>query len=246
MSVAAASILSHLEAVAQERAVRQMQPNLESSVKAVKSFQQRRFSKTYADLLTSPRYGAASRFFLSELYGPVDFTERDAQFAKVVPALVRLFPNEIVETVSILAELHALSETLDSAMGRELTSATLCSREYVLAWQRVGRSEARATQVRLTVEVAGRLDRLTRNPLLRNGLRLMRGPAASAGLGELQRFLESGFDTFGAMKGAKDFIAMVQTRETELASALFCANPGDNNSGSMELASNLLPNAEAQ
>jgi hypothetical protein len=241
MSVAAARILSHLKVVDQERQARQAQPDLEAIVNTVKTFQQRRFSKSYADLLVSDRYGAAARFFLNELYGPTDFARRDAQFARVVPALVRLFPNEIVEAVSVLAELHALSERLDSAMGRELSSSVLAPSEYVFAWQRVGQSEGRARQVGLTVEVAGRLDRLTKNPLIRNGLRLMRGPAAAAGLGDLQRFLESGFDTFRALKGAKDFTVTIQTRETELASALFGASPDE--SGAMERVLSLLPEA---
>ena len=39
--------------------------------------------------------------------------------------------------------------------------------------------------------------------MLRNSLRLMRGPAQVAGLGDLQAFLESGFETFRAMRGAR-------------------------------------------
>lgn len=68
-------------------------------------------------MLESKRYGAASRFFLDELYGPIDFTQRDHQFARVVPALVKLFPWQIVDTVGALAALHALSEALDTQMG---------------------------------------------------------------------------------------------------------------------------------
>ena len=60
-------------------------------------------------------------------------------------------------------------------------------------------------------------------PLLRNALRLMRGPSRAAGLGELQRTLESGFDIFQAMKGAEEFIAFIALRERDLAEALFAA-----------------------
>ena len=74
----------------------------------------------------------------------------------------------------------------------------------------------------------------------------MRAPAAAAGLGDLQRFLESGFDTFAAMKGARDFVATVQTRETELAAALFGARPHESGSGSMARALNLLPGADRE
>ena len=52
---------------------------------------------------------------------------------------------------------------------------------------------------------------------------MMRGPAAAAGLAELQHFLEQGFDTFKAMRGAEDFLGTVREREQALASALFDA-----------------------
>ena len=51
----------------------------------------------------------------------------------------------------------------------------------------------------------------------------MRGPARAAGLGDLQRFLEKGFDTFKAMHGAKEFIALVGERERVLGLSIFTA-----------------------
>lgn len=68
------------------------------------------------------------------------------------------------------------------------------------------------------------LDRLTRKPLLRQSLRLMRGPAQMAGLGALQTFLETGFDTFRAMRGATEFLSTVRQREDRLARGLFQAD----------------------
>ena len=221
---AAATILDSLHAVEAERALRAAEPGLDARATALKDFQQRRFSHTYADLLGSTRYGPASRFFLDELYGPRDYTLRDAQFAKVVPALVRVFPQEIVETVMHLARLHALSEALDTAMARRLGAATVDPDDYVRAWQEVGRPEDRRAQIELTIDVAARLDRLTGKALLRTSLHLMRGPARAAGLGELQSFLETGFDTFRAMHGAREFLATVKTREETLAEALFAAD----------------------
>ena len=49
----------------------------------------------------------------------------------------------------------------------------------------------------------------------------MRGPARSAGLASLQRFLERGFDAFRAMNGAAQFLATIGARERALAAALF-------------------------
>ena len=44
--------------------------------------------------------------------------------------------------------------------------------------------------------------------------------ALLAGLGELQHFLESGFEAFGSMRGAARFIAAIEQREGALNAAL--------------------------
>ena len=209
-------ILAPLRAVEAERALRQREPSLEAGVVALKSYQQRRFARTYADLLASPRYGAAAQFFLDELYGPGDFSRRDAQFSRVVPGLVRLFPHDVVHTVATLAELHATTERLDTAMARHGAGAPWAAASYVRAWQATGQPEQRAAQVTLALAVASQLDVFTRKPLLRQSLRLMRKPAELAGLAELQRFLENGFDTFAAMRGAQGFIGEIEARERAL------------------------------
>jgi hypothetical protein len=222
-SEASQIILSRLGLVEIERQARLAAPGLGARVAAIKEYQQRRFAYTYADLLKSQRYGAATRFFLDELYGPTDFTQRDAQFARVVPALVRMFPEEIVGTVVTLSELHSLSEALDTRMAVRLETPAVTASSYIRCWQATSSSLDRADQIRLTLEIAKQLDRLTQRALLRNSLRLMRGPARVAGLVELQRFLESGFDTFRAMRGAKEFIDIVKSREQAFAQAAFSA-----------------------
>ena len=223
MSSSAAGIAAHLSVVDAERQRRAALPGLPARVTELKAFQQRRFSLTYADLLASTRYGAAARYFLAELYGPGDFTTRDAQFARVAPAIARLFPDEVAETVVILAELHALSETLDTETALLLPDGPVAPLDYVRAWQGVGRAPERERQIELTLRIAAQLDRVTRKPMLRNALRLMRGPARAAGLAEVQRSLEAGFDVFRAMKGAQDFIALIDARERALAASLFAA-----------------------
>jgi hypothetical protein len=217
------AILRSLEVVASERAARAQDPALGDRVVAIKAFQHARFSHTYADLMQDPRYAAATKFFLDDLYGPADFAQRDAQFARIVPALVRLFPQEIVQTVADLGALHALSEQLDTAMARCVDVAQLDAASYGAAWRRVGDSAGRERQIQLMVSVGTALDRFTRNLLLRNSLRLMRAPAAAAGLGALQRFLETGFETFRAMRGAQDFLDTVASRERALAAQLFAS-----------------------
>lgn len=236
------AILAHLKVVDAERQRRAALPELDARVGVLKDYQQRRFSHTYADLLLSTRYGPASRYFLDELYGAKDFTRRDHQFARVAPAIVRLFPRELAQTIVTLAELHALSETLDTAMGTQLTSERIGAVDYIRAWQGVGRAPDRERQIALTLGIAAQLDRLTRLPLLRNSLRLMRGPSRAAGLAELQRMLETGFDTFRAMNGAQEFIALIGSRERDFADALFSAQPdGTDANAPMQRALASLP-----
>ena len=221
----AATILAHLQTLDAERRRRAADPTLTDKVVALKAFQQRRFALTYTDLLASERYRAAARFFLDELYGPSDFAARDAQFARVAPAIAQLFTDEIAAAIAALTELHALSETLDSAMALELAAPRLTRAGYTRAWQRVARADERERQIALTLDIAERLDRFTQRPLLRNSIRLMRGPALAIGLSELHDLLERSFDTFCTLQGADEFIALVGTRERALAAALFAADP---------------------
>ncbi|HEU4458984.1 MAG TPA: hypothetical protein VFR90_07665 [Methylibium sp.] len=219
----AAAILRSLAIVEAERTRRAGDARLAARVPPVKAFQQARFEATHADLLQSARYRDAARFFLDELYGPEDFTRRDAQFARIVPALVRLFPQGIVDTVATLAELHALSEELDTAMALALPADGLDADGYVAAWRAVGRRADRERQIALVMDVGHALDRITRAPMLVASLKLMRGPARAAGLSELQSFLERGLDTFRAMGGAGEFMQRIEARERTLLDRLFDA-----------------------
>lgn len=215
------SILRELGRVEAERQARLHDPALARRVLALKRYQQARFARTHADLLADARFGPAARFFLEDLYGPQDFAERDAQFARIVPALVRMFPQEIVQTVQSLVELHALTESLDGRMAVALSTAEPDRISYVQAWQQVGSRTDRELQLAEVLSLGQQLDHYTRRPLLRQSLKLMRGPARTAGLGALQQFLERGFDTFGAMRGAQDFLDRVQQREQALMVRLF-------------------------
>lgn len=231
---AAQTIRSAVAKVSELRQTGLGNPALGQAIAVVKALQARRFAGTYADLLASPIYGAASRFFLEELYSDKDYTARDAQFARIAGALQSLFPASVVEVAVALAELHVLTEGLDHAMGLACTGGPLEGdaqqvHRYLRAWRAVGRQADRHAQLRAVLEVGRELDRLTRKPGLRIMLKMMRKPAQAAGLSALQNFLEAGFDTFAAMArrplGVSDFLATIEDRETRLMDLLFDADP---------------------
>ena len=201
-------------------------PDIGLAVTLVKRFQADRFAGTYADLLASRSYGAATRFFLEELYSERDYGERDAQFARIAGTVEKLFPRDVAETAAALARLHALTESLDHAMARigPLADAQDVA-AYVETWKAVGRRADRERQLQALVAIGLEMTRLTRLPGLRTMLRVMRKPASAAGLGSLQRFLESGFDTFAAVTrqpgGADRLLETIREREQRLMDLLF-------------------------
>jgi hypothetical protein len=226
---AAQKIRSAVAHVALLRQAMQSNSALRASVGQVKRVQSQRFSGSYADLLAGEPYAAAAQFFLVELYSDQDYAERDAQFARIAGTIERLFPKQVAGTAVALAELHALTEELDQAMALawlaqsdgELTQA----QRYVAAWREVARRPDREWQLHAVLDIGRQMAQLTRTAGLRMMLRMMRRPAAAAGLGALQRFLERGFDTFAAMAhgqgGVEDFLDTLRVRESALMALLF-------------------------
>jgi hypothetical protein len=207
---------------------------LKHAVAGIKRLQARRFAGTYADLLVVDPYRQAAQFFLDELYGARDFSQRDLQFARIAGALQRIFPKEVVATAVALAELHALSEKLDFAMGQawlRMGSPPIQddALRYVTAWRTVANRDARSTQLYTVIALGREMEKLTQTPGLRLMLRMMRRPATAAGLGDLQRFLESGFDNFSSMARQKglttEFLKTIERRESEWMQQLFDADP---------------------
>lgn len=206
-------------------------PALAQAVLEVKALQSRRFTGTYADLMADPQVQPATHFFLDELYSPSDFSDRDDQFGRIAGTLQTVFPKPVVQTAVSLALLHAQTEELDHAMGHawlDLASAPSEATRYTGAWRTVGEHAARQQQLASVIAIGQDLTRLTRMPGLRTLLHMMRRPARAAGLGALQHFLESGFDTFGELsrqRGAVErFLDTVHARESHLMQTLFEAS----------------------
>ncbi|MDP2819048.1 MAG: hypothetical protein Q8O29_12400 [Polaromonas sp.] len=223
MEPAASRIREAMQAVSQLRLGRAGQPLLEQARLEIRRFQAQRFKATYADLLHNLRYCGAAGFFLHELYGEQDYAQRDQQFARIASTIARLFPQAVVETAAALAEVHALTEQLDDMMARQWLAAPTRSAHvrYIQCWRVVADRPARLRQLEVVLHLGRELDRLTRMRGLRGLLKMMRRPAAAAGLSSLQDFLEAGFDAFADMKGASEFLTLIEKRESDWIATLF-------------------------
>ncbi len=227
MNASADNIHKALETVAQLRQQRALDAPLSAANATIKRFQAWRFQATYADLLRSPRYQTAASFFLHELYSDKDYAERDQQFARIAGTIAKLFPQSVVNTAAALAEVHALTERLDDAMALQYLALSASepalneTARYIACWRSVADPAARYQQLEVVLALGQSLNILTRKPGLRTLLKMMRGPAAAAGLGSLQKFLESGFDAFQTMRGADEFLKLISERETHWINNLF-------------------------
>ncbi len=186
------------------------------------AFQARRLADTYRDLQLTPRYGPAVTFFLADLYGPQDLSERDAQVIRALDKLKRFLPSGALQALARAFELHVLSIELDAATAAALPDdRTIDAINYAGAYRAAGRPGDRERQIALIGDIGRLLDGLAHRPEVGLAIRLARGPAHAAGYGELQDFLERGFDAFKTMDGASDFLSTIDRRERALMDSLF-------------------------
>lgn len=227
---ASEEIREALARVAELRQTANAPGELAQALRTIKHLQAQRFAGTYPDLLADPTYAPSIRFFLEELYSAKDYSDRDAQFARIAAAIERTFPESVITTVRALAALHRQTEELDMAMAHAWCRASELNNtaRYLTAWRMVDQRVERNWQLATVLHIGEALGRLTRKPGLRLLLKMMRRPAEMAGLGSLQSFLESGFDHFAGMakSSAVDaFLATIRSRESAWINQLFDADP---------------------
>ena len=215
---APAALVRELSRVQRLHAERTENPILAGSLERVASWQARRLRMTYGDLGADVRYALAIAFFQNDLYGPGDFSRRDADLARVVPMMVKVLPDKVIATVALAMELSALSQELDRVLLARLPRADghFNVLEYCKAYRRAGNFPLRRRQIKLIVDIGTALDQQVGKPLTRTALAMMRQPARLAGLSGLQDFLERGFTAFRAMHGADEFLRTIETRETKI------------------------------
>lgn len=221
MDTSAAPLERHLRALKALRGPGSQPP---ARLAEVKAWQAERLARTYADLASQPRYAAATRFFLDDLYGPKDFSARDQELLRIAPMMARVLPASAVETAALAIELEALSEALDQRLSVALEPGPLDEAAYARAYRASSTPQERLRQIDLIEAVGRRLDALVRKPFVASTLKVMRTPAHLAGLADLQDFLEEGFAAFRTMNGSDEFLAALRTRETELLTRLFAGD----------------------
>jgi hypothetical protein len=216
-------IEAQLDAAAAARDVLAGKPDAAARREALRVWQAARLARTHEDLLKSRRYGGTAAFFLADIYGPKDLSRHEKAMRRIMPLTLAVLPVAGLETVADAFELNALSESLDAAMLVALGDKVfhLTDEDYAAAYRTVNRHADRERQIELILHLGQSLDRLTKKPLIGATLTMMRGPAAAAGLSDLQDFLERGYTAFRKMNGADEFLSRIVTRERVLLAGTF-------------------------
>lgn len=219
-----AALRTDLARAAAERLLAAKDPAIAAARSALKRFQSDRMVRTHADLLASKDTHDAARFFLDDLYGPQDLTRRDADLERIISAMERLLPLSALRTVAEAIALDALSESLDAAMAERL-GYKFSESDYVVAYRAVSAPADRARQIDQVESVGNSLCDLVCVPLISGTLKMMRGPARLAKLGELQNFLERGFNAFKSMENPRAFVEKIVQRERRIMENLYAGRP---------------------
>jgi hypothetical protein len=151
-----------VQQVTELRRVARSNPALLKALSEVKQLQSRRFAGTYSDLLGQEPYQSAAHFFLAELYGDKDYSQRDEQFSRITAGIEYFFSAPLMTAAVSLAELHSLTESLDMAMARQWLEEpnTDEAARYVRAWRRVNRRPDRLHQLKQVMVWRRHLDRV--------------------------------------------------------------------------------------
>lgn len=187
-------------------------------LRALRGWQSRRLAYTFADFQGLPHYRKAVVFFLEDLYGEEDVSWRDRDLARMMPTMVRWLPEAMLGTVADALELDWISHVLDLRVATLLESSagggrSIDAARYARAYAEAGTAAERGRQIDLLMAVGRELETIVRKPIVYAVLRMARGPAASAGLGGLQSFLERGFAAFKELGSARHFLETIESRE---------------------------------
>lgn len=209
-----------LQAVMKERQAIKSDAAARTARDAVKRFQSQRMAVTHADLLAATSSNAAARFFLDDLYGTKDMTQRDMDIDRIIPTLERLLPAPALSTIAEAIVLDAMSESLDAAMAAGLGEA-VSEERYIEGYRKLTTRDDRLRQLSHVQSLGDSLCRLVRMPLLGATLAVMRGPAELAGLSDLHSFLQRGFSAFKSMRDPRAFVTTIVSRETAILENLY-------------------------
>ncbi len=226
----AAQLLTHLVEARPGKHVKVEAGELPPEIRLLREWQSTRLAWTHHDLLEHPRFRPATRFFLSDVYAPRDFSQRNYDIQKAYDAMRKAVPERVVHTLAETIELHQFTDELDAKLADALFDRLsmgdhITPQSYAEAYRICDNYDDRVRQIDMITKIGRSVDRIVRLPFIGLTLRLAHTPAHLAGWHELQGFLERGYAAFKHMKGAEEFLNTIETRETGILDRIYAGDP---------------------
>lgn len=204
--------------------------SLDPNVALLRDWQSRRLANTYRDLLADERHRPACEFFLEDIYGPYDFSQRDHDIEQMYEFTRRFVPDAMLRPLAVTVELHQLSETLDRQLLDVLlyrlgVTDTITPELYAEGYRVCDNYATRVYQIELIERICEHIDGIVRNPLTGPTLSLAKRPLRSSGHVALVDFLERGYTSFKHMRGSQHFRATIRQRELSLLDRMYAGDP---------------------
>ncbi len=226
----AAQLLTHLVDARPGKHVKIEAGELTPEIRLLREWQSTRLAWTHHDLLENPRFRPATRFFLSDVYAPRDFSQRNFDIQKAYNAMRKAVPERAVHVLAETIELHQFTDELDAKLADALFDQLnvgdhLTPQSYAEAYRICDNYDDRVRQIDMIVKIGRSVDKIVRLPFIGLTLRLAHTPAVMAGWNELQGFLERGYAAFKHMKGAEEFLNVIETREKGILDRIYAGAP---------------------
>jgi hypothetical protein len=185
--------------------------------RSLQKFQQNRLNHTYRDLKADPEYAKIGTFFFDKLYAPEDFSFRDTSIKKLHKLLDGFVYKGMVSAVTMVVELHELSDELDNRMVEKMIENGVDTHmnmdQYQDIYRQLDNYDRRIYQIKLVGNVNRAFHRLSKMWIVGVSLKTVHTAAHLLGLGKIMDFIYEGYTAFRKINNINYFIDTIEARE---------------------------------
>ena len=223
MSDSTKQIIRHLHGVMTMQEIAQ-KGDLLSTIRSVQAWQCKRLLASHQKMYEQDKFKPAVEFFVKELYGPKDFSQRDKDIARVAPKMAKLLPETALQSLVSALHLNELSFELDFDLAKKIQGKEINRDTYLEAYRACDNRNARQQQIYF-IEVLGKdLAEVVKMRGISALLMLSRKPAKLAGVQALHESIEMGFKAFKNLGNVDEFILPIVHHEQGLMNQMFDLN----------------------
>ena len=226
MSESTKQIIRHLHGVSTMQEIAE-KAGLIPVIREVQAWQCKRLLATHQQMYQQKRFKPAVEFFIDELYGPNDFSQRDQDIARIVPKMSKFLPEGALQSLASALHLNTLSFELDFDLAKKLVDSEINRDTYAKAYIDCDNFSTRQQQIDYIRTLGNDLADVVKMKGISSLLFISRKPAKMAGVLALHEFLEKGFKSFKNLGNVEDFIVPVADKEQQIMLQL--TNPNSPN-----------------